>query len=98
MLATFHSPRLVLLDDPFDDIDPLGVDATLEVVHRAPEPGAAVLESTHPRAAPGWGTPPTSRPARRSPASFQRSPRRDPQLGLTGRRGDVLEVPVVVPQ
>ena len=47
VLAAFHSPRLLLLDEPFDGVDPLGVDATLEVVRRAREAGAAVLVSTH---------------------------------------------------
>lgn len=47
VLAAFHSPRLLLLDEPFDGVDPLGVDATLEVVRQAREGGAAVLVSTH---------------------------------------------------
>jgi len=47
VLAAFHSPRLLLLDEPFDGVDPLGVDATLEVVRQAREAGAAVLVSTH---------------------------------------------------
>jgi ABC-2 type transport system ATP-binding protein len=47
VLAAFHQPRLLLLDEPFDGVDPLGVDATLEVVRQAREGGAAVLVSTH---------------------------------------------------
>jgi len=47
LLAAFHEPRLLLLDEPFDGVDPLGVDATLEVVRQAREGGAAVLVSTH---------------------------------------------------
>ncbi len=47
VLAAFHEPRLLLLDEPFDGVDPLGVDATLEVVRQARERGAAVLVSTH---------------------------------------------------
>jgi ABC-2 type transport system ATP-binding protein len=47
VLAAFHEPRLLLLDEPFDGVDPLGVDATLEVVRQAREGGAAVLVSTH---------------------------------------------------
>ena len=47
LLAAFHEPRLLLLDEPFDGVDPLGVDATLEVVRQARDAGAAVLVSTH---------------------------------------------------
>ena len=47
VLAAFHGPRLLLLDEPFDGVDPLGVDATLEVVAAARAAGAAVLVSTH---------------------------------------------------
>ena len=47
VLAAFHDPRLLLLDEPFDGVDPLGVDAALEVVHDARSAGAAVLVSTH---------------------------------------------------
>ncbi|MEX2289773.1 MAG: ABC transporter ATP-binding protein [Mycobacteriales bacterium] len=47
VLAAFHEPPLLLLDEPFDGVDPLGVDATLEVVREARAQGAAVLISTH---------------------------------------------------
>jgi ABC-2 type transport system ATP-binding protein len=47
VLACFHRPRLLLLDEPFDGVDPLGVEATLEVVRAARADGAAVLVSTH---------------------------------------------------
>ena len=47
VLAAFHHPRLLLLDEPFDGVDPLGVDATLEVVREARATGTAVLVSTH---------------------------------------------------
>jgi len=47
VLAVFHEPRLLLLDEPFDGVDPLGVDATLAVVQAARDAGAAVLVSTH---------------------------------------------------
>ena len=47
VLAAFHGPRLLLLDEPFDGVDPFGVDATLEVVEAARAAGAAVLVSTH---------------------------------------------------
>jgi ABC-2 type transport system ATP-binding protein len=47
LLAVFHEPRLLLLDEPFDGVDPLGVDVTLEVIAEARAGGAAVLVSTH---------------------------------------------------
>jgi ABC-2 type transport system ATP-binding protein len=47
ILAAFHQPRVVLLDEPFDGVDPLGVEATLEVIADARAHGAAVLVSTH---------------------------------------------------
>ena len=47
ILAAFHQPRVVLLDEPFDGVDPLGVEATLEVIADARARGAAVLVSTH---------------------------------------------------
>jgi ABC-2 type transport system ATP-binding protein len=47
VLAAFHRPALLLLDEPFDGVDPLGVDATLQVVAEAIAEGAAALVSTH---------------------------------------------------
>ncbi|MDP3713670.1 MAG: ABC transporter ATP-binding protein [Mycobacteriales bacterium] len=47
LLATFHEPRLLLLDEPFDGVDPLGVEATMEAIAAARASGAAVLVSTH---------------------------------------------------
>lgn len=47
LLAAFHQPPVLLLDEPFDGVDPLGVEATLEEVQRAVLRGAAVLISTH---------------------------------------------------
>jgi ABC-2 type transport system ATP-binding protein len=47
VLAAFSRPRLLLLDEPFDGVDPLGVQATLEVVADARARGTAVLVSTH---------------------------------------------------
>lgn len=47
ILAAFHDPDVLLLDEPFDGVDPLGVEATLEVVADARTRGAAVLVSTH---------------------------------------------------
>jgi len=47
VLAAFHEPRVLLLDEPFDGVDPLGVEATMEVIADARAGGAAVLVSTH---------------------------------------------------
>ncbi|HEY0890838.1 MAG TPA: ABC transporter ATP-binding protein [Nocardioides sp.] len=47
LLAAFHEPAVLLLDEPFDGVDPIGVEATLEVVNDARARGACVLVSTH---------------------------------------------------
>jgi ABC-2 type transport system ATP-binding protein len=47
LLAAFHQPRVLLLDEPFDGVDPLGVEATMDVIADARADGAAVLVSTH---------------------------------------------------
>lgn len=47
ILASFHDPDVLLLDEPFDGVDPLGVEATMEVIADARARGAAVLVSTH---------------------------------------------------
>jgi ABC-2 type transport system ATP-binding protein len=47
ILAAFHQPRVLLLDEPFDGVDPLGVEATMEVIADARAGGAAVVVSTH---------------------------------------------------
>jgi ABC-2 type transport system ATP-binding protein len=47
LLAAFAEPEVLLLDEPFDGVDPLGVEATLEEIARARLRGAAVLVSTH---------------------------------------------------
>jgi ABC-2 type transport system ATP-binding protein len=47
ILAAFHKPQVLLLDEPFDGVDPLGVDATMNVIADARARGAAVLVSTH---------------------------------------------------
>jgi ABC-2 type transport system ATP-binding protein len=38
---------VLLLDEPFDGVDPLGVDATLELVRELRDGGSTVLVSTH---------------------------------------------------
>jgi ABC-2 type transport system ATP-binding protein len=47
VLAAFHDPAVLLLDEPFDGVDPLGVEATMDVIADARARGAAVLVSTH---------------------------------------------------
>ena len=47
VLAAFHEPQVLLLDEPFDGVDPLGVDATLQVIRELRDTGTAVLVSTH---------------------------------------------------
>jgi ABC-2 type transport system ATP-binding protein len=47
VLAAFHRPAVLLLDEPFDGVDPLGVQATLDLVAGLREQGSAVVVSTH---------------------------------------------------
>ncbi|HEX2895783.1 MAG TPA: ABC transporter ATP-binding protein [Marmoricola sp.] len=47
VLAAFHQPGVLLLDEPFDGVDPIGVEATQQVIDDAKARGAAVLISTH---------------------------------------------------
>jgi len=43
ILAPCHEPRVLLLDEPFDGVDPLGVEATMDVIEDARARGTAVL-------------------------------------------------------
>lgn len=47
ILAVLHQPSVLLLDEPFDGVDPIGVEATMEIITEARCRGAAVLVSTH---------------------------------------------------
>ena len=47
VLAALHEPSVLLLDEPFDGVDPIGVEATLDVVADARARGACILLSTH---------------------------------------------------
>jgi ABC-2 type transport system ATP-binding protein len=47
VLAILHEPSIVLLDEPFDGVDPIGVEATLEAIADARARGACILVSTH---------------------------------------------------
>ncbi|WP_246372354.1 ABC transporter ATP-binding protein [Nocardioides pelophilus] len=47
VLAVHHEPAVLLLDEPFDGVDPIGVEATLTAIDDARARGAGVLVSTH---------------------------------------------------
>ncbi len=47
VLAALHEPEVLLLDEPFDGVDPIGVDATFDIIADARARGACVLVSTH---------------------------------------------------
>lgn len=47
VLAAFHCPPVLLLDEPFDGVDPVGVEATQQVIRDAQAGGAAIIVSTH---------------------------------------------------
>jgi ABC-2 type transport system ATP-binding protein len=47
LLAAFHAPPVLLLDEPFDGVDPLGVEATMEIISEQRVAGGAVVVSTH---------------------------------------------------
>jgi ABC-2 type transport system ATP-binding protein len=47
VLAAFPEPDALLLDEPFDGVDPLGVEATMGVIAEARSRSAAVIVSTH---------------------------------------------------
>lgn len=47
LLATLASVKVLILDEPFDGVDPIGVAAINEVIRQAKEAGLAVIISTH---------------------------------------------------
>lgn len=47
MLAALTAENALVLDEPFDGVDPLGVDATLNTINDAKNGGLGVLISTH---------------------------------------------------
>lgn len=47
MLATLTADDILVLDEPFDGVDPLGVEATMKAINLATTAGLGVLISTH---------------------------------------------------
>lgn len=47
MLATLCATDVLILDEPFDGVDPTGVDVTLEVINEARNSGLGIVVSTH---------------------------------------------------
>lgn len=47
LLAALASQKVLILDEPFDGVDPLGVSAINDVIVQAKENGLAVIVSTH---------------------------------------------------
>lgn len=47
ILAALSSSKLMILDEPFDGVDPLGVDSVKTLVSMAQNNGVAVIISTH---------------------------------------------------
>lgn len=46
-LAALNAQKLLILDEPFDGVDPLGVEAIQEIVAKAKDSGLGVILSTH---------------------------------------------------
>lgn len=47
LLAALTAEKVLILDEPFDGVDPLGVKATEVIIKHAKEKGLAVIISTH---------------------------------------------------
>lgn len=47
LLAVLTARDVLILDEPFDGVDPLGVDATMDAINAARAAGLGVLVSTH---------------------------------------------------
>lgn len=47
VLAALTAQSVLVLDEPFDGVDPMGVEATERVIRRAKEAGVGVVVSTH---------------------------------------------------
>ena len=78
MLAALHEPEVLLLDEPFDGVDPIGVEATFDVIADARARGACVLVSTHLRELAVQACEHGARAARRLAGRDRRAPTRWP--------------------
>lgn len=47
ILAALGSEKLLILDEPYDGVDPLGVEKTMELIKEAKSNGLSVIISTH---------------------------------------------------
>lgn len=47
ILAAIASEKLLILDEPFDGVDPFGVETTIELINQAKKAGLGVVLSTH---------------------------------------------------
>ncbi len=47
ILATLASQKVLILDEPFDGVDPIGVDAIEKIIQEAKRNGLAVIVCTH---------------------------------------------------
>lgn len=47
ILAALSSEKLLILDEPFDGVDPVGVQTTLDLIQEAKDSGLSVIISTH---------------------------------------------------
>lgn len=47
VLAALSSEKLMILDEPFDGVDPIGVDATISIIEEAKNAGLGIILSTH---------------------------------------------------
>lgn len=47
LLAAITASNILILDEPFDGVDPMGVHATESIIRKAKEAGVSVIISTH---------------------------------------------------
>lgn len=47
LLAALASTKVLILDEPFDGVDPVGVEIIIQIIRKAQEKGLCVLISTH---------------------------------------------------